>query len=602
MVRSRWLIRKHAITSISVAVMALMVVVIQTGIRHRLVATTDEAAYAGLGLLVLALLAEGGLAVRREIAGRRQAEELLKEHKQAEELLKEQTRLASERLNRQKEIVQLVLRMVGDAVILMDGNQKIPVFNQAARRMFRIEAGTFSEEGLPQSGLYWSDMVTPFSPEQLPWARSLQGDIVEDLEAFVGPTNGTNGAWTIINGRPLKDLAGRAPGAVVVCRDVTESRQAKEVDRTKSEFLSRMSHELRTPLNSILGFAQLLERNYLTPEEHLSVGQILKAGRHLVQLIDEVLDIARIEAGRLAQSPEPVSVRDAAEEVIDLIWPLAAKRKVSVRSDVPQSCTWHVLADRQRLIQVLLNLLSNAVKYNHHRGEVNVLCQEAAAGWLRIKIHDTGPGIPPDALPRLFTPFERLGAEQTGIEGTGLGLALSKRLVEAMRGKMGVDSAVGQGSTFWLDLPVAEAPTLRPEEGVKAVARSAWAEARGEGRTILYIEDNPSNLRLMEQILAYRPEIKLLSAMQGQLGLDLAREHHPSLILLDLHLSDIPGDEVLRKLRQDPRTSDIPEIVISADATPGQVQRLLSAGACAYLTKPINVNQFFEVVDNILRN
>jgi PAS domain S-box-containing protein len=380
--------------------------------------------------------------------------------------------------------------------------------------------------------------------------------------------------------------------------EIAERRRAEEdadrANRAKSDFLSRMSHELRTPLNGILGFAQLLQMESLPADQEQSVAHILKAGRHLLGLINEVLNISRIEAGHLQLSVEPVPVGETLRAAIDLVRPLAAQRDIEL-SDGVAGDHRHVLADRQRLQQILLNLLSNAVKYNRTRGAVAVSCEERSAGRLRILVADTGHGISPDKLERLFTPFDRLGAEGTDVEGTGLGLTLSKYLVEAMGGTLEVTSEVGVGSTFAVELPL----TAAPVDGLKLPSASPTVHAeRPEGRmVVLYIEDNVSNLRLVEQVLARRPQTTLLSAMQGQLGLDLAREHRPDLILLDLHLPDVPGDEVLRRLHEEPRTRGIPVVILSADATPGQVERLLAAGAQAYLTKPLDIRQLLTLVD-----
>ena len=373
-----------------------------------------------------------------------------------------------------------------------------------------------------------------------------------------------------------------------------------DASRAKSEFLSRMSHELRTPLNAILGFAQLLEMDHLTSEQHESVEQILKAGRHLLDLINEVLDIARIEAGRLTVSIESVSVKEVIQEGLDLVAPLAVARQIQLKVEATGFSDRFIFVDRQRLKQVLLNLLSNAVKYNRPGGAVTLSYAEVEGGRLRINVSDTGPGIPPDRLGQLFTPFERLGADQTGIEGTGLGLALSKRLVEAMRGTLGVDSTVGRGSTFWMEFPLSVEE--RPAEQLAAEGpRPAEVATAARGTfTVLYIEDNLSNLELIQRLLSRRPEIKLLSAMQGRLGLDLAREHRPDLILLDVHLPDVPGMEMLRLLREDPKTRHIAVVVVSADALSTQIKRMVDAGARAYLTKPLEVRKFLDVVDEVL--
>jgi CheY-like chemotaxis protein len=391
--------------------------------------------------------------------------------------------------------------------------------------------------------------------------------------------------------------------------DITERKQAEEAflmareadraSRAKSEFLSRMSHELRTPLNAILGFAQLLEMDSLSPEQQKSVAYILSGGRHLLELVNEVLDIARIEAGRLTISLEPVSLPDVVGEILDLAAPLAAEMNVQFSGGeaIPDR---HVLADNQRLKQVLLNLVSNAIKYNRTGGRVTLSYEATPGGRLRIKVSDTGAGIPPEQIGRLFTPFERLEADTAGIVGTGLGLALSKRLVEAMGGMIGAESTIGRGSTFWAEFPLVGRPG-EPLQGDQEVQPPAARGVPSIAGVVLYVEDNLSNVKLIENLLTHRPAVRLITAMQGELGLDLARRHLPHLILLDLHLPDIPGDEVLRRLREAPETRYIPVVVISADATPGQIDHLLSAGAWVYLTKPLDVKRFLSVLDAALQ-
>jgi PAS domain S-box-containing protein len=379
-------------------------------------------------------------------------------------------------------------------------------------------------------------------------------------------------------------------------RDAKE--EADRANHAKSDFLSRMSHELRTPLNSILGFGQLLDRQSPTETQRPRIRYILSAGRHLLNLINEVLDISRIEAGTLQLSVEPVCLEEAVNEALDLMRPLAAERSISLVASCSLEYGTYVLADRQRLKQVLLNLLSNAVKYTAVQGNVTVSAIASAGGGTRISVHDTGAGIPVEKLARLFTPFDRLGAEQSTVEGTGLGLALCQRLIQAMQGTIGVDSALGSGSTFWLELPQAKSPL----ETLTTAKSGSVCEPQGDAdsRRLLYIEDNFSNVTLVDQMLAERPSFELMTAMQGRVGLELARQHAPDLILLDLHLPDMPGWQVLAQLKADQLTRQIPVVVISADATAPQIKRLLSAGANAYLTKPLDIPEFFRVIDEAL--
>jgi PAS domain S-box-containing protein len=377
--------------------------------------------------------------------------------------------------------------------------------------------------------------------------------------------------------------------------------EAERANAAKSEFLSRMSHELRTPLNAILGFAQLLGMDSLSSEQHENVEYILKAGRHLLKLIDEVLDITGIEEGRLPITLEPVATREVVQGTLDLMRPLAAAMNVQLNGGALNLPERYILGDVYRLEQVLLNFVSNAIKYNQSGGTVTLGYEETPERRLRIRVSDTGPGIAPDKIERLFIPFERLGAEQTTNAGTGLGLALSKRLVEAMGGALGVESTVGTGSTFWAEFPVVEGPVARLTPRSVEAPSAEQLDASPHPGTVLYVEDNLSNLELIQRLLTRRRGVRLLPAMQGQLGLDLARQHHPDLILLDLHLPDIPGVEVLRRLRAMPETQNVPVVVISADATPSRIAQLRAAGAWHYLTKPLNAKRFLALLDEALK-
>jgi signal transduction histidine kinase/CheY-like chemotaxis protein len=368
---------------------------------------------------------------------------------------------------------------------------------------------------------------------------------------------------------------------------------AESASQAKNEFLSRMSHELRTPLNSVLGFGQLLQLDpNLGDSEREHVNHIVRGGQHLLELINEVLDISRIESGTLSLSPESVGVGDAVREVVALVSPLAAERDITLT--VEPTCVGYVLADHQRLKQVLLNLLSNAIKYNRHGGQAMVRCKRASDG-VALEVADTGPGIPPDRLPGLFEPFDRLGAEHRGIEGTGLGLALSRSLIEVMGGTLTAESRPGEGAAFTVTLPVAPAPAELAPVPAPFAPDTALRAAR-----VLYVEDNTANFRLVEELLTSRRPVEILPAIQGRLGVELARRHRPDLILLDLHLPDMPGTLVLAQLKADPATADIPVLIVTADATPGRERRLLDSGAFALVTKPFDVPAFLKTVEAAL--
>jgi signal transduction histidine kinase/ActR/RegA family two-component response regulator len=393
----------------------------------------------------------------------------------------------------------------------------------------------------------------------------------------------------------------RARVAELTLLNEARLRRAKELaesaNQAKSEFLSRMSHELRTPLTAVIGFADLLLADEPDEQRARHLATILKAGEHLLGLINEVLDISRIEEGRLALSLEPVLLAETVSEAVDLIRPAAQQRSVSLRVEAPPAGLC-VRADHRRLKQVLVNLLSNAVKYNRGGGWVE-LRSSVSEGWIRVEVQDSGPGLGGEDLERLFSPFERLSASGSGVEGTGLGLALSKALTEAMGAQIGVDSAVGSGSTFWIELPMAEAEEL--EADVEATGRGREVAAQLPPSLLLYVEDALSNLSLVEGLVARRPELSLVSARDGRRALELARDHHPDLILLDAHLPDMDGVEVLTRLRADPLTADVPVVALSADDTRPQIDRFLEAGAREYLTKPIRVAALLQALERHVR-
>jgi signal transduction histidine kinase/ActR/RegA family two-component response regulator len=377
--------------------------------------------------------------------------------------------------------------------------------------------------------------------------------------------------------------------------------EARNANQAKSAFLSSMSHELRTPLNAILGFAQILAADKLptTPEQKKEfAGHILKSGRHLLTLINEILDLAKVEAGALTLSMEPVGLAEVLLECRAMIEPLAATRGIHVR--FPDNAAALVQADRTRLKQVLLNLLSNAVKYNREGGEVVVECAACGTDRLRLSVRDTGMGLRPDQVAALFQPFNRLGQENGTQEGTGIGLVFTRRLVEMMKGEIGVTSTPGTGSTFWIELSAAAPLAQLAAPAQPGFDAAAAAPGGAQARTILYIEDNPANLRLVQEILAFRTELRLVSAADGHAGLALARIEQPALILMDLNLPGMSGFEVLAQLRREPDTAHIPVLALTANAMPRDIERGLSAGFARYLTKPIDIEQFNEAIDGVL--
>jgi PAS domain S-box-containing protein len=377
---------------------------------------------------------------------------------------------------------------------------------------------------------------------------------------------------------------------------------AETANLAKSAFLSSMSHELRTPLNAILGFAQLMESGspLPTPSQQRSIGQILKAGWYLLELINEVLDLALIESGKLSLSVESVSLAEVMQECETMIEAQALKRGIHVtfpRFDIE----YLVKVDRTRLKQAVINLLTNAIKYNGVGGTVVVACIVTDPGRIRICVEDSGEGLSREQTAQLFQPFNRLGQEMGGSEGTGIGLVTAKRLIELMDGKIGVESTVGKGSVFWIELNLTNERQHVIDTAESVTMAPVKSQHGGQLRTVLYVEDNPANLMLVEDLIARHPDIRLLSATDGNRGLEIARASLPDMILMDINLPGISGIQALKILREDSTTAHIPVVAVSGNAIPRDIKKGLEAGFFRYLTKPINVDEFMNTLDVTLK-
>ena len=432
-----------------------------------------------------------------------------------------------------------------------------------------------------------------------------------------------DGKETVVsfNATTFYDRDRRLQGVFAAARDVTERKRldqvlqeqnvelegaksvAEKANLAKSDFLSSMSHELRSPLNAILGFAQLMESALPAPEngQKESIAQILQAGWHLLKLINEILDLSVIESGKVSLSPESVSLAEVMSECQAMMEPQAQLR--GIRMVFPQFGADHrfyVKADRTRLKQIIINLLSNAIKYNKEQGSVVVTCTASTAERIRISVADTGAGLPPEKLALLFQPFNRLGQEAGTVAGTGIGLVVTKRLAELMDGRLGVDSTVGVGSVFWCELIAVAAPQLPVESSKIVFSIQPHLPAGAACRSLLYVEDNPANMKLVEQLIARYPDIQMMTAVNGTRGIELARTTHPTVILMDINLPGISGIEALKILREDPVTAHIPIVALSANAMPRDIALGLKAGFFHYLTKPIQVKEFMETLNAAL--
>jgi PAS domain S-box-containing protein len=426
-----------------------------------------------------------------------------------------------------------------------------------------------------------------------------------------------DGKETVVsyNATTFYDRDRRLQGVFAAARDVTERKRldqvlqeknaelesaksvAEKANRAKSDFLSGMSHELRSPLNAILGFAQLMDSDFPPPppSQKENIAQILQAGWHLLKLINEILDLAKIESGKVPMSAEPVSLADVMRDCQAIMESQAQQRGIHITFPQVDAC-WFVHADQTRVKQVLINLLSNAIKYNCEQGTVEVKSTAISPGRIRVSIRDTGAGLSPEELAQLFQPFNRLRQEAGVEEGTGIGLVVAKQLVELMGGEMGVESTVGRGSVFWFELNSVNAPQLSVEVVQPATPAEPPMPENAPLRTLLYVEDNPANLKLVEQLILRRPDLRLLTAVNGHLGIEAALAFQPEVILMDINLPDINGFEALKILREDPTTAHIPVVALSANAMPRDIEKGLEAGFFRYLTKPIKIMEFMDML------
>ncbi|MBP9906069.1 MAG: response regulator [Rhodoferax sp.] len=520
--------------------------------------------------------------------------------------------------------------------IATDAQGVIQIFNVGAERMLGYTAAEVMnkitpadisdpQEVVARAKALSLELDTPITPgfEALVFKAS-RG--IEDIYELTYLCKDGSRLPAVVSVTALRDQRGTIIGYLLIGTD-NRARRAAEVERerldqvlrdkntelesaraladkanlAKSDFLSGMSHELRSPLNAILGFAQLLESGtpLPNPSQKASIDQILRAGWYLLELINEVLDLALIESGRVSLSCEPVSLSEVLTDCQTLIAPLAQRKEIALHYPALPGNPF-VRADRTRLKQVLINLLSNAIKYNRHGGSVYVTCSERAASQMRISVQDTGDGLSADKIAELFQPFNRLGKQNSNEEGTGIGLVVSKRLVEQMGGAIGVSSTEGAGSVFWIELDLIGAPQFEDHVIEQQLSHTTPVVNGVRLRTLLYVEDNRANMALVEQLIARRPDMRLFGAEDAMRGIALAREHHPDIILLDINLPGISGLQALLILKADSSTAHIPIMALSANAMPREIERGLAAGFYRYLTKPIRVPAFMEALDSAL--
>jgi two-component system sensor histidine kinase/response regulator len=512
---------------------------------------------------------------------------------------------AEERLREEREFLSSLTDTLGDGVYVLDTDGRCTFLNPEGERLLGWSADELLGRGIHNLVHNKTAEGGTCAASDCPIKRTVMENRTfrADSEVFLH-RDGTAFPVSVVS-VPLNSN-GRLSGSVTIFRDISEQKhreqdlrqardEAERASRAKSEFLSSMSHELRTPMNAILGFAQLMQvQDDLSEENQEFVGEILKAGRHLLELINEVLDLAKIEAGRIDLFPEAVDCLELLDECLALTTPLAADRGISVQVAPAHRLRSGVWGDRTRFKQVLINLLSNAIKYNREGGSVDISLVETVDDRLQIRVKDTGPGIPQEQQQGLFEPFTRAVSDGQAIEGTGIGLVISRRLAQIMGGALDFESSSENGSCFWVELP---RTTLEANEDAEnSIAGKDAPKAPSRSHTVLYVEDNPANLKLVEVILSRLPDLQLLSAPDPELGLDLARGHDPDLIILDINMPKMNGFDVLRILRDDPVLARKPVFALSANAMPQDMEKALEAGFDHYLTKPIDVSRFLDAI------
>ncbi len=501
--------------------------------------------------------------------------------------------------------VATILNTVGDGILTIDHHGIVETMNPAAEKLFGYAASEVVGKNVsmlmpvPYQGEHDAHMTRYLATGEkhiIGTGREAQGlrknggifpIELSVNEMMLGGERHFTGVVHDISSRK------KAEQALIDARD-----EADRANQAKSEFLSNMSHELRTPLNAILGFSQLMEYDETLSAEHKdNVHEILKAGAHLLVLINEVLDLAKVESGHVELSLEPVEICPLIEECLSLVNGLANKHGIRLSHKGLEGRS--VRADHIRLKQALLNLISNAIKYNREGGSVHIDVLNKGPDLLRILVTDTGPGISPERMTELFQPFNRLDAENSGIEGTGIGLTITRRIVEMMGGSVGVESKIDTGSTFWIELPLEAQEDAEPKR-MTGAENSAITHNEGNKQLILYIEDNPANLKLVTQILGRYGHIYLLTAKTPELGLELALTHQPDLILLDINMPHLDGYQVMEIFRSDDNLFNIPVIALTAHAMDRDFQRGKAAGFADYLTKPLDISAFLKAIERCL--